>query len=83
MRRMFTRLSAWSFVMAFFGYVLLFFSIQRVSYVSARGFYLLWFFAAALWLYGIIRYAVKDIPRLHEQQKEKEMREKYLPKRKK
>lgn len=82
-RRLFGKLSSWGWTMGLLGYALLFFSVQKIAYLSARFFYLLWLATAIWWLYYIIRYAIKDIPRIVEKQKQFEASEKYLPKRKK
>lgn len=83
LRTLFTKISVFGWIMGLLGYVLLFFSIQQVAFVSARLFYLFWFATAVWWAYYIVLYAVKDVPRLIEMQKKREEKEKYLPKKKK
>lgn len=82
-RSLFSKLSGWGWTMGLLGLVLLFFSVEQIAFISARMFYLFWLVLAVYWLYTIIRYAIKDIPRVIEQQKEKVEANKYLPKRKK
>ncbi len=82
-RNVFFRLAIWGWTMGILGYVLLFFSVERIWLISARVFYLFWFATAAYWIYYPLKYLVKDVPRLTAVNKEKEIREKYLPKRKK
>lgn len=78
-RTLFSKFSAWSWTMGLLGYALLFFSVQQVAYASVRLNYLLWLGLAVWWIYYIIGYAVKDVPRLIEGQHRKEKIEKYLP----
>lgn len=82
-RHLFSRLASWGWTMGLLGLVLLFFSVERVAFISARMFYLVWLAVAIWWLVIIIRYAIKDIPRVMEFQKQKVEAEKYLPKKKK
>jgi len=82
-RTFFSKLAIWGWVMGLLGLSLLFFSVQRIWLISARGFYLIWFALAAYWLYGLLKYLVKDIPRLISEQSVRMEAGKYLPKRKK
>ena len=82
-QRLLAKLASWAWTMSLLGYVLLFFSVERVSFVSARLFYLFWAVIAIWWLVLIIRYAVTDIPRLVENQQKKDDSKKYLPQKKK
>jgi amino acid transporter len=82
-RHLFSRLGAWGWTMGLLGLALLFFSVERIAFISARMFYLFWLAIAIWWLVFLIRYAIKDIPRNIDFQKQKEESEKYLPKKKK
>jgi hypothetical protein len=82
-RHFFAKLAAWGWTMGLIGYILLFFSIEQVSFISARLFYLFWAVIALWWLFYILKYAIKDIPRIIDQQKKRKEEEKYLPKKKK
>ena len=82
-RTLFAKLSGWAWFASIFGFFLLFCSVQQVGYLSARIFYIIWFIVSAIWLSSVIKYGIKDVPMRIQQRKEKEEREKYLPKKKK
>ncbi len=82
-RHLFSRLAAWGWTMGLSGLALLFFSVERIAFISARMFYLFWLVVTIWWLVLLIRYAIKDIPRNIDFQKQKIEAEKYLPKKKK
>lgn len=82
-RNLFFKLSVWGWVMGLYGLTQLFFAVQQIWILSSRGFWLLWLAIAIWWLYSIILYGVKDVPRLIASHNERVQREKYLPKRKK
>lgn len=83
MKKFFRRLSIWAWTMGLLGYMFLFFSIERVAFVSARLFYLAWIVTAVWWVYYIIRYGINDVPRLIQGNKDRIDKMKYLPKKKK
>jgi len=82
-RNFFFKLATWGWTMGVLGFILLFFSIERIWLISARVFYLFWFVLAVYWLYFPLRYLIKDVPRLLAAVQERQEKEKYLPKRKK
>ena len=82
-RNLFRKLSIWGWTMGLLGFMFLFFSIERVAFVSARLFYIVWITIAIWWVYYIIRYGINDVPRLVSERKEYIENQKYLPKKKK
>jgi hypothetical protein len=82
-RNIFTRVSIWGWTMGLLGFMFLFFSVERVAFVSARMFYLIWIGIAIWWIYYIIKYSINDAPRLVAERKEYLDKQKYLPKKKK
>ena len=77
------KLTVWAWTMGLLGLLVLFFSIEQIWLISARIFYIFWLVIALWWLYYIIVYALKDLPRILQRQKERDQKEKYLPRRKK
>lgn len=78
-RTLFGRISVWGWFFGLSGYILLFFSVQRVAFLSARGWYLLWVLGAIAWVVPIIRYGVKDVPERIRFKKEQQEKDKWLP----
>jgi len=53
---------------------------ENVSILSYRFWMAIWVVTAGLWLGSIISYTVRRIPAIKAENKERELREKYLPK---
>ncbi len=80
MRTLLKKKASFGLVMGLLGYLLLFFSVQRIAFMSARIMYLFWGIAALVWLYSVLYYAFKILPKRMNERMEREQREKYLPK---
>ncbi|MBI4121767.1 MAG: hypothetical protein HY461_00390 [Parcubacteria group bacterium] len=80
LRTLFRRIGAFGLTMGFVGYILLFFSLQRIAFLSARLWYLAWTVGAIYWLYRVLYYAFRVLPKREAERREREQREKYLPK---
>lgn len=64
------------------GVLLWVFSSQEISILSMRFLFIAWFIWLAIGLYGIYRYLWIEVPERERLAKEREEREKWLPKRK-
>jgi hypothetical protein len=73
------RWGAFSFSAGAVGFVLLFFSWQRVAFFSARGVYLIWLVAFGYWAVSLLKYGLKDLPRKLADYEERLRLERYLP----
>lgn len=69
-------------VMGFLGLLWLFFRQERVAFFAWRFWLSFWLLGFVSWLLALIRYAIKRLPEIKREKLEKEMRAKYLPKRK-
>jgi len=83
LRTFFGKIAGWAWFFGVAGLALLFFSVQRISFISARFLYLIWLAGAIWWGWAIVKYAMHDLPKRMNERKEREEREKYLPKAKK
>lgn len=80
MRTLLKKSASFGLTMGIIGYCLLFFSVQRIAFFSVRLTYLLWAIGAVIWLYVVLHYAFKVLPKRIAERQEREQREKYLPK---
>ncbi len=71
------------FTLGFLGLLWFAFRQENVSFLSWRFWMGLWVVAAVLWAGSILRYTIKRLPLIKAENKEREMREKYLPRPKK
>lgn len=78
-RRLFQKLSNWSFTFSIIGLVLMFFRHQLIPYLGMRAWTLLWWLAAAIWMIYILKYLFVDIPKQKEEIQAQREFEKYLP----
>ncbi len=70
-------------VMGIVGLFLFFFSYERIQFMSARFWYLLWAAGTIAWLVHIVRYFTHIVPSKLEAKKIKIEQSKYFPKKKK
>jgi hypothetical protein len=80
MRTLLKKSASFGLTMGVIGYCLLFFSVQRIAFFSVRLTYLLWAIGAVIWLYSVLHYAFRVLPKRVAERQERERREKYLPK---
>lgn len=73
------RWSAFAFSAGLAGFVLLFFSWQRVAFFSARGVYLVWLVSFGYWAYTLLKFGLKDLPRKLAEYEERLRRQQYMP----
>ena len=78
-RTYFSRWSSFGFASGLVGYILLFFSWQRVAFLSVRFLYIVWLVSFAVWAYKLLRYGLTDLPARLKQYQERMQREQYLP----
>ncbi len=79
-RTLLRKIASFGLWMGLAGYLLLFFSVQQVAFLSARIVYLVWGIVAFIWLYKVVSYAFFSLPKRFEEQRERAKIEKYLPK---
>lgn len=79
-RTLLGKIAGLGLTMGIVGGILLFCSVQQVAFLSARVVYLVWGMVAFVWLYRVLAYAFFVLPKRFAEQKEREQREKYLPK---
>ena len=79
MRTLMKKIAAYGWTMGLVGYLFLFFSLQQVAFLSVRLIYLAWAIAAIWWLYYVLFYAFKVLPKRVAEIQAREQREKYLP----
>lgn len=77
------RLASAFFTLGLLGLLWFAFRQENVSFLSWRLWMGLWAVAAVVWFGSIVRYTIGRIPRIKAENKERELREKYLPKPKK
>ncbi|MBU2250017.1 MAG: hypothetical protein ABIJ83_04800 [Patescibacteria group bacterium] len=76
--KMWDQLYYFSFINCVIGLILMFLNYEMVPFLTARFWYLLWFVVLVVWLFCIIKNAMK-IPKKRQQlEKEKEFN-KYIP----
>ncbi len=76
----FKRLANLDLTMGFIGLVWLFFRQENVSFLAWRFWLLLWLIGAGWWKWTIIRYMIRRVPDIKEEQERLARIEKYLPK---
>jgi len=82
LRLVFSRFSSCTLAMGIVGLIWFYFRQERVLILGWRFWLVLWVAIFGVWLFKIIRYTVKRIPQIKAENKERELREKYLPKKK-
>jgi len=70
------------FTLGFGGWLLLFFRLNKVYFLSARFWLFLWFVIFVVWLIFIIRYVICRVPQQREKVIKSQEFEKYLPRKK-
>lgn len=73
------RWGTFSFAAGFVGFMLLFFSWQRIAFFSARLVYLLWLISFGYWAVKLLKFGLKVLPRKLADYEERLRREQYLP----
>lgn len=76
------RFSNIGFTMGIFGLVWMFLRQQRVPFLAWRFWLLPWIAIFIWWMVKLIRYSVKRLPEIKKEKEERELKEKYLPKKK-
>lgn len=79
MRTLLKKIAAYGWTMGLLGYLFLFFSLQQIAFLSVRMIYLVWAVIAIWWLYHVLHYAFKVLPKRIAEIQAREQREKYLP----
>jgi len=65
--------------MGIIGLVYLFFAWQGVTLLSARFLILIWFIVLVVWIGFIVKYLIKDVPKLRNNIEKQRNFEKYIP----
>lgn len=81
-KRLLSKCESFFLTMGFSGLAWTFFAYEALPILSARFWIFVWIVSCILWIYFLAHYALVEMPVLLGQIKEKEKREKYLPKRK-
>jgi len=74
------RFSNLGLTMGLLGLIWLFVRQEIVPFLSWRFWLLFWLVGLIWWLYKVIWYGVKRLPAIEEEQREKALKDKYLPK---
>jgi len=82
LRLVFTRFGNCALAMGIIGIIWFYFRQERVLILGWRFWLVLWGAVFAIWIFKVIRYAVKRIPQIRAENKDREAREQYLPKKK-
>ncbi|EKD43943.1 MAG: hypothetical protein ACD_72C00063G0001 [uncultured bacterium] len=64
------------------GLLWMFFRQERVAFLAWRFWLVLWVVMFVWWAYKVVRFAIKRTPLISEEQAQKALKEKYLPKNK-
>lgn len=70
------------FVMGLLGLLLLLLDFERVSFLSARFWYVVWVLGALVWMIFIIKSLARDLPARQRAIEERRKLQKWLPKKK-
>ena len=68
--------------LGFLGLALTWFRYERINLLSARFWLLLWLMLTIIWLYKILNYQFKTLPKIKKDSENKKLLQKYLPKKK-
>lgn len=82
MKNVYDRLQNWGWTTGLLGFLLFFFREVRTIYLGSRILMLILLISSFIWIFRIIRYYKKEIPKKKELKKERQEYGKYLPKRK-
>ncbi len=82
MKKVYDRLQNWGWTTGLVGFLLFFFREVRTIYLSSRILIIILLISSFIWIFRIIRYYKKEIPKKKELKKEKQEYSKYLPKQK-
>ncbi len=74
-----TKLLHLSYSTSTVGLILVFLKQQRASYLGMRVWLFLWLLICFIWLLFIIKYLIKEVPRIKRERQERREFEKYLP----
>ncbi len=81
-KRLLSKTESMFLTMGFAGIAWTFFAYEGLPIISARFWMIVWLVSFVLWAYIIAHYALVEVPPLLRDYREKEKREKYLPKKK-
>ena len=74
------RIAKLCIAMGTIGLVLGFFSFENIRLLGARFWYPVWVIGALVWAAFIVKYAMRELPAMNAAAKERQEKEKYLPK---
>jgi len=78
--KFFGKLSNWGLWTGIIGLFIAFFRYQRSPYLGMRFWLVAWFLTTLVWLVFVLKFFIKDIPRLKKEKIKKQEFKKYLPK---
>lgn len=68
--------------MGIFGLLIFFFAFERLYFIGARFWFLLWGIGLVVWIVQIVRYAKVTVPAKREAQQKGKEQERYMPRKK-
>jgi len=77
--KLYSKYFYWLLVMGLVGEVLVWFRAERVHILSARFWLAIWLVGLLVWLYFILRYQFKVVPKAKEQLDQRQTFNQYLP----
>ncbi len=78
-RRVYFRFYRFLLTMGVIGLGLVFLEYEDAPFLDKRFYFFLWAVGTCLWLFFVLKYCFKEIPRQKKEMQEKENFEKYLP----
>lgn len=81
LRFLLTRYTNLGITMGALGLILVFFRQNHVFFLGWRCWFLIWLVVFSIWLYRLLKYTFKRLPAIRAEHKQRELRERYLPKR--
>jgi len=78
-KKIYEKIANWGLWSGIIGLFILFLKYQRAPYLGMRVWSLLWILFTLVWLILIIKFYLKDVPKLKKQREQKKQFNKYLP----
>lgn len=78
-KKMGGKISTLFLTMGLAGIVLFFFSFESVQLFGARLWYPLWVIATLIWVFFVLRFIKRDVPKMREMALQRQTRDQYLP----
>lgn len=72
------RFGNWGVNMGLWGLLWMFFRQERIAFLAWRFWVIIWLVVTAIWLYRLLYYVIKRVPKIKEEEAVKELKNKYL-----